>query len=540
MDAQDSPRRRSKRTRLYAAGDDKTRNVSSLVIYKDKAAIASMSGAGSNAVDSSIIEALHPKRQTRDDDGGTDCQPTSKNLFELVSPSIPKLKGLPLPLDGDVDRVKITYALQLKRNLHTLSSVNKDEEEVAQAIEETIKRTKQELTSVLDSYSPLLSLDGNVLTKVVEYLDEESLYNCELASYSLNEFIAGTSKSGSAFWRSLYTKRQLIPLPLRNIDPACPSEDSYMNRRYDRHYHHCNRDYNIVDMGAFCTKSKANVMTRTGRHFGLMASTARKMEHRGQEFALLGDSYLSSNCDAEKLKKKKRDKLSRKRKSDDVDSDANSHHSCAVGLSLDFEPFAILNRLRRLKQQNADKFNGFLCLSKQVKTSSSVAERKLLWQGYCECHFDQDPSTMEDLEIHISIENILPHLGKSWKDIVDTAQLPEVRTVSDKYDDLDFPMGDLKSVLSARTRRWLGNQFSDVMSDVYVTLLDPQGNLLLFTSGMPRDAPTDGNDLIFPDMLSNLIEPYDRDSRRRGGLQVRSNVHLFEKDLDFTVQAYND
>ena len=61
---------------------------------------------------------------------------------------------------------------------------------VAETVIKMHKKKDEELSALLDSCSPLLSLGNTHLSKIMEYLDEDGLYQAEAASFTLNEFIS--------------------------------------------------------------------------------------------------------------------------------------------------------------------------------------------------------------------------------------------------------------------------------------------------------------------------------------------------------------
>ena len=500
-----------------------------------------------------------------------DSRPSYSDLLDLVSKTIPERLKRAFPTEitssacfcDDDDHITMKkralitrYALELKKDLRVLSKFGF---EFPSMIETMINRTKQELTSAINSLSPLLSLDGNLLSIIIEFLDEEGLYNCELASVTLNDFInhsssgQDTNNRSGFFWKQLYERRRALPPPLRNIEPTCPTEDQFMNFHVHRYHRHCfyglnqtprsevdltlTRVYDLAPIGCHLGihSSHADDMTRMGRHFGFLASRALKMEQLGPKYALLGDRYLSSNLDVLK-KKNKSSKKSKKGESFDVFSYVD-FSSAIYGRPMDFEPSTIGRTLQELKSQNPEGFEGFMTISKRKNSSPLSSERRILWQGFCKCnfiHFDDDvDDTDENLHLDIALDGIIPHLATDWPDVLRTINLPEVRSAMYWYS-LGYDEMQNRPLVSERTRRWLVNQFARMMRDVFITLLDPYGRLLLYTSGTVPDAPIDGNDAQLPDMLS----PCGMTFGPFGCWQVTSSAHFFEKDIAWSVNAF--
>ena len=136
-----------------------------------------------------------------------------------------------------------------------------------QVIEMLQDHVKEEITGLFDSMSPFLSLGRPILSHILSYLDEESLYRCELSSFALNDVIRS-----EGHWEVLFKmpgrhdSTQVKSTDLYITDGAKDCTSDIVKTRYRR--------YGKID----------SKMTVCCRFFGMMALKARDIEVAGEAY----------------------------------------------------------------------------------------------------------------------------------------------------------------------------------------------------------------------------------------------------------------
>ena len=162
----------------------------------------------------------HPPGSYHDND---DWSKLEDDLINIVKSSIQRSKTrvfqnrIRRPVSNEKKALQARI-LETKDDLTALS-------ELREKIDDTIvkfKETKEdELSASFDLSSPLLSLDRPIVSNIMGFLDEDALFQCESASYTLNVLARS-----HGHWKRLHEMRlNPVQSPVENPDP--PDEEIY-------------------------------------------------------------------------------------------------------------------------------------------------------------------------------------------------------------------------------------------------------------------------------------------------------------------------
>jgi hypothetical protein len=170
----------------------------------------------------------------------------------------------------------------LKTEIRQLETIqHRISELVDQTIQDIKKRKEEEMSAAFDTFSPLLSIGPILLSTILDFMDEASLFQFERASYTANEL---THQRGH--WLRLYKLRQSNGVPLYYEN--CISRE--LEARPDR--------FDVVRNKWDFLQGRSSLEERKAgrcRFFGAMADRALQFEGWGGRHYDYNQNYASES-----------------------------------------------------------------------------------------------------------------------------------------------------------------------------------------------------------------------------------------------------
>lgn len=265
--------------------------------------------------------------QSVDDDIGLKGQATGKRKRTTEGQIVPRAAPSQPPMM--MTKEGVVKAKGFIDRIHT----------VIEKLGQFISGQVEQMESFFDSASPFLSLGSVLLSKILDYCDEGDLYNCEMASYTLNNVIFDcnfTVWGGKNPYEILASKRKsdlmkILPkhswvlypyyyrvsntsdvvdyLDFREEGKHCYRSATHTTNNCDRmchNRHDCNKQtskrsilsHNTGGVGKLhrCTATKIESMEiREAHHFGTFSAAAQQFDILASTGGLFQDIRLSKN-----------------------------------------------------------------------------------------------------------------------------------------------------------------------------------------------------------------------------------------------------
>ena len=412
---------------------------------------------------------------------------------------------------------------RMKDCLDQLSSFHNQLKKAADVVADIRQETEDDVDVLYEeSSSTLISLGGDILSRIMRYLDEDALLQCEFASLTMNKISRGRNVD---HWEYLYSFHQAEPDGILFFQTWGP----ILKTEYSRSpiYFSQTKKLETITTPEVTTKFKFNC----SRYYGIIAAKAREFEDHARRL----HPYYH-----------RRHNEDRNDDDDDVD-DCSEETLCSCD---EFEMKLIDFESRIHHDENGEEV--FVCFSRREEESNHV-----IWQGWCRYDYREPFESPMDQTAIVTLvtssripQSRWPGLHRIQNDLDDAIELfrraSETTTAAANNEvvagrtDADHNEQEGKKKWkkwikrNREIERRLMDQVEPLAENLRVTVVNRQGQLIV-TSGEWEELHLDNKECVGINFFP-MRPHYDEEKRHIG---VSTTILIHQDKITMKCEAFS-